>query len=857
MMTLSEKFLNEAARAGAKPTAVIGFVKAPLSAEAAYSSDWNAALSLVNVAVNGNEVWLAQTLATPGVSQLSARNNLSIPKGFVFLSLRGSGGSTVWSDDMRIIYQSFTAPVKGFLSLIRVKLAKVVGLDRSTLYIGLTDGNEVLIEEPISFDSSLVNNPSTWIEADFSARNRQLDPGIYKIYISQTTVAQARSADVLSVFIDDTNPYAGGDLRYAINSGPSTVAPPNTDLTFEITMLPRYQASGSVSMKLDLGQVPTDPGEWVLEDVRDAGSAIVYQAWSSATGAFAGEETPLGVIVDGQAISDLKRYFKVTATLTPSADFLATPKVVKIKANFDIWDRYCLKDTYLEFKGDVFPPIVMSIPQIQYVMDLLAGKASIGTVEIPFQDEGFLEETLVNYYLKNNEIAISLGFDADGWGFEDYVQMWRGNIVNWKRSPGLITLKCADWAVLTKKDIPVEDPVTGAVIPLSYDGHPQDLKKDILRNKIGMREAQIHLQSLDDNKVKALLAGWRFLRTISQPTDAWTLLQELGRHTQTVLIPREDGKLFDYLFDPTQPHVAEFGDNEVLLRSVAFDAQMDTTLVNIAIVYYGFHQPFPLTGAATWTNNNATVNGSGTLFTKELTVGTEIQGPDGRLYVVKSILSDTQLTMETVYAGTTANAAVMRPRTNDEGKPSSYQGAVTEADADSISNYKQPLINRLLPSPWLGPDDGTYAGKTRATDIGSRIVTLGRNGIPSVSLITSREFLGLQEGDFIRLGSRTTLPRNLLGYTWTKWVLVSKTIDFKGGQIKWGMLKVPSGVGFSDELKAYSEWLNAATGLVDLVIDQWPTEVLLLYIDNEKTAKLDTQAEWTAYDSETNLLIEA
>ena len=77
-------------------------------------------------------------------------------------------------------------------------------------------------------------------------------------------------------------------------------------------------------MKLDLGQVPTDPGEWVLEDVRDAGSAIVYQAWSSATGAFAGEETPLGVIVDGQAISDLKRYFKVTATLTPSADSAAS-----------------------------------------------------------------------------------------------------------------------------------------------------------------------------------------------------------------------------------------------------------------------------------------------------------------------------------------------------------------------------------------------------------------------------------------------------------------------------------------------------------------------------------------------------
>lgn len=857
MITVPEKFANEARLARSKPTAVIGFVKAPLSAEASFASHWNAAIASSNVAVVGNELHLAKTLATTGVSQTSATSNFSLPMQFEFRSLRGGGGSYVWSDDVRVILQSFTVPVKGYLDKIKVRLAKVLGTDRSTLYIALSDSNEAPLEEPISFSSSLVSNPGTWIEADFSARNRRLDPGTYKVFVTQSAVAQEGSADILSAFVGSPDPYAGGSFRYGNNVVPSTFDLANSDLTFEVTMLPRYQSTGSISIKLDLGLTPADPGEWVLEDIRDDGSSISYQAWSSATGAFAGEETNLGTIVDGQTISNLKRYYKVTATLTASADNLTTPKVLKIKGNFDIWDRYCLKDSALVYKDTPLPPIVVSVPQIQYQIDILEGKASISKVSVDFLDDGFLEEAIVNYYLRNNEIVIYIGFDADGWGFEDYIQFWRGNIVDWKRRPGIITLECADWAVLSKKDIPVEDSTTGAIIPLAYDAHPMDIEKDILQNKINMRDSQIHFQSIDDAKASANLTGWRFLRTISKPSDAWKFLQEINQNCGVVLIPREDGKLYAYLFDTATAHVAEFGDNEVKLRSASFDARMEQTLINQAIVYYGFHIPLSLTGSATWTNNSPTVNGSGTLFLKELGVGMEIQGPDSRLYVVKSIASDTQFVMETVYAGSTTSGAIKRPRTDDEGKPSSYQGAVVVTDATSIANYKETRIKRILPSLWLGPDDGTYAGKTRATNIGNRIINWAKDGIAFAMVTTSLEFLHLQVGDFIRLGSRTTLPRNLLGYTWTKWVLVSKSIDFKGGEIRWSMMKVPSGVGFSDELRAYSEWLEAATNLNNLVIRQWPTEVILQFTSTAKTDKLDTLSEWNAYEAATNILIEA
>lgn len=884
MITLSKKFQDEASRAGSRPTAVIEFVKAFLSAEAAFASHWNNPLTPPsNIAVVGNEVHLAKTLATVGASNPRAAGDTN-----VFLVVGGKagpiefGGSVladggfVFTNRAWVYYQAFKPVHSGYLEKIIIPFVRIQGTNRSTGFLAITDANldEQIIEgtetTPFQSDSA---SPA---EAVFTDKQILLQAGqSYKIFLTQTVPetpsTSGLSNDVISAFARAGNPYPDGSLRYALDVGPSqfdfgAAIGQDFDLCFDVIMQNRYQSSGSISIKLDLGLTPADPGEWVLEDIRDDGSSISYQAWSSATGAFAGEETSLETIVDGQTIADLKQYYKVTATLTPSADNLSSPKVLKIKANFDQLDRYCLKDSPLEYQGDPFPPIVVGVPQLQYQMDVLEGKASISKVAIDVLDDGILEEAIVNYYLRNNEIVIYIGFDADGWGFEDYLDLWRGNIVSWRRRPGVITLECSDWAVLAKKEIPVEyhnpadpnDPLNGTLIPLAYDAHPVDIIQDLLQNKINLRDSQIHAGSFDAAKASVQLAGWKLIRTISKPVDAWKLIAEIGQLAGLVLIPREDGKLFVYLFDPGAAHSAEFGDHDVRLRSAAFDARMDDTLANQAIVYYGFHIPLALTGSATWTHNSPTVTGSGTSFLQQLAVGMEIQGPDGRLYLIKSIESDTQFSMEKVYAGgTVSGIAVKRPRTDDEGKPSSYQGAVVVSNADSILNYKQTITRRILPSPWLGPDDVMYAGKVRAAAIAARLVDWTKDGIAYTSLITGLEFLGLQVGDFIRLGSRTTLPRDLLGFTWTKWVLAQKAIDFKGSQIRWSMQKVPSGTAFSAQLRAYSEWLAAATNVTNLVISQWPTEVILRFVDTEKSDRLDALSEWNAYESATNLLIEA
>lgn len=863
MITLSEKFMKEAARSACKPTAIVGFVKDEFSAEAAFKSHWDAALSSSNVdtaAVPG-EVHIAKTLASTGVTQSAFDTTQRLAVDLKLL--RVSGGQAIsFSDNMYVLWQEFTPPVTAYLDTITIPFTTVQQNAASTGFIAITDSNEVMLEgtEETPF-SSRGTNP---VAVSFSGANVLLVAGqTYKIYITQTAIPRVDPTDIIFVYLSSSNPLAGS-LRRAINEGPSTEAVTGKDLRFTVTMLPRYQATGSISVKLDLGSTPADPGEWELIDVRDGGTTIAYQAWASATGAFAGEETNLGTIVDGDAITNLKRYYKITATLTASTDRLTTPKVIKIKANFDIWERYCLASHPIEWRGEPLPPIVQSLPQIQYQMDPLEGKASISKFSVDFLDEGFLEEIITTYFLKNNEIRIFVGFDAPDWDAEDYHEFWRGSIVNWQRKTGVITLVCSDWAIDTKVDVPEEDPSTGIVTPITYEAtgsppsgsHPSEIKEDLLTNKINMRDSKIDFQSLTNTQ--AALPGWLLRRTIPKPTDAWKLIQEINKLTGTVLIPREDGKLSDYLFDPSTAHVAEFGENEGGLNTTNFDARMDTTLINQCIVYFGFRAPFPLDGTVTVTQNDETITGSGTAFIQQLSPGMEVQGPDNRIYVVESIASDTSLELETVYSGANQSGQVLkRPRTDDEGKPSSYQGAAVEVDADSITNYKETSTERFLPSLWLGPNDGTYEGDVRAAEVAARIVDWGKDGLSFASLSTSLEFLNLQVGDFVRLGSRTTLPRNLVGFTWTKWVLVSKTIDFKAGRIAWNMMKVPSGTAFSAQILAYSEWLNASTELVNVIISQWPTEVILEFIATQKVDQLDTEAEWNAYQSISNLTVSA
>lgn len=61
------------------------------------------------------------------------------------------------------------------------------------------------------------------------------------------------------------------------------------------------------------------------------------------------------------------------------------------------------------------------------------------------------------------------------------------------------------------------------------------------------------------------------------------------------------------------------------------------------------------TGTAVFTNGNATVTGTGTAWIANASVGEGLIAPDGRIYEITAIASDTSLTISPAYLGSTAS----------------------------------------------------------------------------------------------------------------------------------------------------------------------------------------------------------
>lgn len=99
------------------------------------------------------------------------------------------------------------------------------------------------------------------------------------------------------------------------------------------------------------------------------------------------------------------------------------------------------------------------------------------------------------------------------------------------------------------------------------------------------------------------------------------------------------------------------------------------------------------TGTATFTNSSATVTGSGTAWVANVQVGDSIHAPDGAVYEITGVVSDTELTIDPAYQATTAADA-------------SYRIQPTRGWVQSLLTQ----VNNLLTS-FQSAVDGVLAGK--------------------------------------------------------------------------------------------------------------------------------------------------
>ncbi|MBU1235126.1 MAG: hypothetical protein KKD01_20045 [Proteobacteria bacterium] len=95
--------------------------------------------------------------------------------------------------------------------------------------------------------------------------------------------------------------------------------------------------------------------------------------------------------------------------------------------------------------------------------------------------------------------------------------------------------------------------------------------------------------------------------------------------------------------------------NKVFLREVNSNDTVQTSN-NEEIYGRSTSVVTALTGLSTWTQGSATILGSGTIYTSQLAVGDWIKlDSNGQAYKIANIASDSELTLESIYTGTTGS----------------------------------------------------------------------------------------------------------------------------------------------------------------------------------------------------------
>lgn len=321
-----------------------------------------------------------------------------------------------------------------------------------------------------------------------------------------------------------------------------------------------YAASGYIyTQDMDVTTAPAVNGEWTLEDTAPAGASVAYTAWASDTGAFAGEETSLGTIVDGGTISVLKRYYRVKADLA-TTDGEVTPALQRIKAAFYTFDSYA-------DNGSLgYEPSVLDVSALTTMIDFF-DKSTISQVTLTMGLTPAVSNWLSTAYPRNKVVKIKAGYVAPTWVRDDYIDYFTGQVEDWRVDEGKVSLIVRDYSKSWKTPVPAKWESAADNVTWTAQ-HPVDVMLDILRNYVNVRDSQLVTSSF--STVKTALSGWAVTRTItSNPVEAETLLQELRMLTSTYFIPQADGRITLKRYDATEAAVLSLTDDN--FKDVAYE----------------------------------------------------------------------------------------------------------------------------------------------------------------------------------------------------------------------------------------------------------------------------------------------
>lgn len=371
---------------------------------------------------------------------------------------------------------------------------------------------------------------------------------------------------------------AGGYADGQLNGGSR-----DADFTFSLgTLFDNYITPTVEIYDLDIGETPVNNGEWTIKDTAETGSSTTYTAEASATGAFSGEETSLGTIVDGDAITTLEQFYRITATLVTTVPH-NTPTVVQIKAVFEV--LLTISDT--NFFGHSTD--LKSVSTITKTIDDFKA-STIGQVTFVTDYSPTIRDFIETKFPKGNTVKFKRGFVSPTFSVNDFIDHYLGRIENWVvNGDDTITFTLKDF----QRDLSTKIPIIGtdgATTDIDYTAqHPVTVMLDIIQNRVGIRTSKVDVASFD--AVVTALSGWTVTRNAANntalvdPEEAQKLLEELRIITNTYFIPQNDGRIVLKQWDPDEAPVRTFLEQDFLLPPLSSNANLPS-LFNFVLIYY-------------------------------------------------------------------------------------------------------------------------------------------------------------------------------------------------------------------------------------------------------------------------------
>jgi hypothetical protein len=263
----------------------------------------------------------------------------------------------------------------------------------------------------------------------------------------------------------------------------------------------------------------------------------------------------LGVVEDGDPITDLKRYFSVEATLSANVGLGWSPEVQEISADFTTYQRF----NRIPDLG--YEPLVEDVSSLTSKVDFFK-PASIGQISVSISMTDAVSDWVYSDTLYNKIVQVKLGFKYPGFVEADYIHYFTGAIDDWNVDDQILNLTLKDLSKDWKLPVPskwesVADDVTWTA------QHHTDIMLNIFQNYINVRDSGLLLDSFAT--IKVATPAYVVTRTITGKTeDAKKLVEELRVLLFAFFLPRGDGKIGIKQFDSTEAAAVTFTDDNTM-----------------------------------------------------------------------------------------------------------------------------------------------------------------------------------------------------------------------------------------------------------------------------------------------------